>query len=301
MAKRNALGKGLSALIQDAASAPPRPVSIMDEAGEQNSKHVKDISYLPLSALRGGQFQPRQNFDPEKIDALAHSISTTGMIQPILVRPKEGYYEILAGERRFRAAQKAKLHKVPVIIRATSDAEALQIGLIENLQREQLNPIEEASALLQLQEEFQYGQKDIGLLIGKSRAYIANQLRLLNLPNKVQDLIRMGMISSGHGRALVVSSQAEALAQQVIQKNLSVRETEILVAHSPRSQEARRKNKPAPPNPDHIAFEEKLSLQLGLVVKIRHKSSGEGEVKIFYQNLDQLDDIGKKLAQTTRH
>ena len=311
-AKRNALGRGLAALIRDASG---------DAANQSEiSNRHDEINKLPLAALRGGKLQPRKHFDEESIKNLARSIKSSGMVQPILVRPMETQdtaqttYEIIAGERRFRAAQLAELHLVPVIIRKLSDKEALQIALIENLQREELNPIEEAEALLRLQKEFGYEQHQIADIIGKSRPHITNMVRLLNLPEKVQTLIAQQKISASHGRALVRAANAAALAEMIVEENLSVRQAEELAeashrlkrpppampASAPTPSPAAMLAKASPRrayriSPDNRALMRKLSNILGLAVEINHRNSGAGELRIRYRTLDQLEKVIEKL------
>ncbi len=284
---RKGLGRGLSALLGD-------------EADEHVSEErVSATQPVPIEQVTPGRFQPRQRFDDDEMEALAESVRSKGILQPILVRLDPLHadtYEIIAGERRWRAAQRAQLHEVPIIIRDFSDEEALEIGLIENLQRENLSPIEEANAYQRLMDEFDHTQEVLAKTIGKSRSSVANTLRLLNLPKSVQAHIDSGELSAGHGRALVGSEVAERLAGEIIRKDLSVRQTEQLVQASKGKAPSRAKKAPAK-DPDTIALERDLSNILGLRVSIKFRGDGAtgGSVTINYATLDQLDDILQRL------
>ncbi len=279
MSRSRSLGRGLDALIGPPArtASPPgmRTVSIAD--------------------LKPGRFQPRTRFNDPDIDGLARSLADSGMMQPIVVRPAgDGMMEIVAGERRWRAAQRAELHEVPVVIRDMSDREALEHGLVENLQREDLGPVEEAAGYRRLNEEFALTQEDIAALVGKSRVHVANTLRLLQLPEPVRRLINEGELSAGHGRALLGASQAEVLAARVLKDGLSVRETESLV----RGQRQRtRSTRPARSgDPDIQALEKRLGEATGLKVAIRAKGES-GRLTLTYRTLGQLDDIIARLER----
>lgn len=292
--KKNALGKGLAALIRDAGAEPMSANQV-----EQESFASTKPSHLPLGLLVAGRFQPRKNFDEDGLKNLASSIKNSGIVQPILVRPVSGaaHYEIIAGERRFRAAQLAELHQVPVIIRPISDDEALQIALIENLQREALSPIEEAKGFVRLQEEFSYELKQIAEMVGKSRSYISNMIRLLGLAENIQTLIEKGTISASHGRALLSVENPKEVAQKIISANLSVRDVERMAMGENKSV------KPvttAPtvqrlPSPDERAFVEKLSRHIGLPVSLVVNKDATGELKIRFREQRQLDQVVKKL------
>ena len=231
---------------------------------------------------------------------MATSIRSHGLVQPIVVRSVEGrsdYYEIIAGERRWRAAQKAGLHDVPVTILDVSDQQALELAIVENVQRADLNPVEEALGYNALIEEFGYTQADLGSKIGKSRVHVTNTLRLLSLPDGVIEHVRSGALSAGHARALVGSDAAEALADQVIAGGLSVRQTEKLV-RVPKAPAPTKPAKPAKPvkDADTRALEKDIEAGLGLSVDIRHKSDGKGEVRIAYRSLEQLETLCRKLT-----
>jgi ParB family chromosome partitioning protein len=270
---------------------------------------------LPIEQLRPNAEQPRRSFDAAAIDELAASIASKGMLQPILVRPKGGdVYEIVAGERRWRAAQKAQLHKVPVIIRELTDEEAAEIALIENVQRVDLNPVEEAAAYARLSDVYKRTQEDIAKAVGKSRSHVANIMRLLNLPQKAIDALSAGEITMGHARALLGSRVPKQMLDVVLDNHLSVRQTEEAVRRAETRFEAEAKasgaggaqsgeaKSPAkstassgPKDADTRALERDLSAILGLEVAIEHSKKGAGSVTVNYLTLDQLDDICRRL------
>jgi ParB family chromosome partitioning protein len=282
--KRSNLGRGLSALL-GAAPEPPR-----EEA-------ARAPRALPIEQLHPGRFQPRRQFAQEAIEALAQSIRENGILQPLVVRRHPaiaGAWEIVAGERRWRAAQLARLHEVPVVVRELSDRAALEIALVENVQRQDLLPLEEAEGYRRLIEEFSYTQEALAQQLGKSRSHIANMLRLLKLPEPVRRLLDEGTISAGHARALLAAGDPARLARRVALEGLSVRATEKLAAGA-RPAARRRGGRPAaPPDPDVAALERELTGRLGLVVQLR--SEGEsGSVTIRYETLEQLDDVLARL------
>lgn len=299
------LGRGLNALFED----DKEPFGGGDDAtataqgGDQQSRAAtgKAVQTLGLDQLEPGAFQPRRHMDQDHIKELAESIAVHGILQPIIVRPKAGFdkqYEIIAGERRWRAAQYAQLHEVPVLVRSLSDIEALEFGLIENLQREDLNALEEALGYRQLIDEFGHTQEKVAAALGKSRSHIANMMRLLLLPVSVQDMVRDHQLSAGHARALITAEQPEKLAKLVVKDNLSVRETERLVSgQSGKSKNAGKSSgKPSShyeKDVDTIALEKELTDKIGMKVTIDMKPSGTGAgaIKIDFKNLDQLDDI----------
>ena len=289
------LGRGLDALLGDA----PAPKASARAAGPKRE--------LPIEHLQPNARQPRRIFDKEAIAELATSIKTRGLLQPILVRPIDGgRYEIVAGERRWRAAQKAKLHDVPVIIRELSDEAAAEIALIENVQRVDLNPVEEAAAYHRLSNDYGRTQEDIAKAVGKSRSHVANIMRLLNLPQKALDALGAGALTMGHARALLAASKPEAVCALVLSKGLSVRQTEALIREAEtragrggpgkkeKSKEKSISSKPAK-DADTRALERDLSAILGLEVAIDHSKKGSGSLKIDYLTLDQLDDICRRL------
>jgi len=287
--KRSNLGRGLSALLggdEPAAAVPGGAVA--SEAGHHG---------LPLQVLHPGRYQPRRHMDAEAIDALAQSVAEKGVLQPILVRPhpeKQGQYEIIAGERRWRAAQKAMLHEVPVIVRDLTDAEALEIGLIENLQREDLTPIEEAEGFRRLMDEFGHTQEKLAEHLGKSRSAVANALRLLSLPKPVQGMVDEGTLSAGHVRPLIGRDDAEGLAFRIASEGLSVRQAEDL-AKSESAGGTKKKRKAPEKDADTKALERDLGSMLGLDVEIKTSGSG-GALVLRYKTLDQLDDLLRRLS-----
>ncbi|MCS6892802.1 MAG: ParB/RepB/Spo0J family partition protein [Rhodovarius sp.] len=282
MSKPPRLGRGLSALLGEVAA--PR--------GEE------PLRRLPIDLLEPGPFQARAGMDPEALEELAASIRRHGLLQPILVRPKPGEagrFQIIGGERRWRAAQIAQLHEVPVIVRDFTDTEAMAAGLVENLQREDLNPLEEAEGYDRLLVHYGLTQQELAEAVGKSRTHITNMLRLLVLPERVRELVRQGALSAGHARALANAPDPVAAAQQVVDRGLSVRQTEAL---------AKAKPTPAPPPlprpggpgsaeaAEVAALERDLERKLGLKVKIRlDRGSGSGQVSITYRSLDQFEQI----------
>jgi ParB family chromosome partitioning protein len=279
---RRGLGMGLSALLGgDGYAEPELP------AGGQR---------VPVEFLRPSPLQPRRRFDEAELEALAQSIRERGVLQPLLVRPGgagAAGYEIVAGERRWRAAQRAGLHEVPVVVRVLSDRETLELALIENLQRADLSPLEEARAYRRLMDDFQHTQEALAEAVGKSRSHVANTLRLLGLPSSVQGLVEEGSLSAGHARALIGSSDPEALARAVVERGLNVRETEALarLAHV-RATARTAARRTEDPNVGELS--RRLSTQLGLEVGIRTKGQG-GLLTIRYRDLSQLDGLIRRL------
>lgn len=288
MATKRHLGRGLSALLggDEAVEAP-------GAAGQR---------LAPIEHLHPGRYQPRGIFNEEALEQLAQSIREQGILQPILVRAhpdKDSEFEIVAGERRWRAAQLAKLHEVPIILRELSNRDTLEIALIENVQREDLNPLEEAEAYRRLVQEFRYSHDELGERIGKSRPYIANILRLLELPKAVQKMISDGSLSASHARALIGLDDAVELARKIVEKGLSVREAELLARpHKPKSGKAAPRPKaPAHKDADTKALERDLSNRLGLKVEIDFDGKAGGTLTVSYKTLDQLDDLIAKLSR----
>ncbi len=285
--KKTRLGRGLAALIGD---------DVAEEAAVDTARTYRQ---LPIEFIEANPRNPRKSFGSEEIQDLANSVREKGVLQPIVVRPcknKQGRYEIVAGERRWRAAQQASLHEVPVIIKELSDGEALEIAIIENVQRADLNPLEEAEGYKDLIARFDYTQEQLSKVIGKSRSHIANTIRLTKLPDAVLDHLRSGALSAGHARALLTSEvPADELAKLIIAQGLSVRDAERLATDT---------KKPTPPKPktttqkdaDTIALEKSLADALGLKVDIVHKGTRGGELKIQYMSLEQLDDVCRRLT-----
>ncbi len=286
------LGRGLAALLGETARELP-------VAGSKASD-TEGVQQLPVAAIRPHPGQPRRHFDEEALDDLAASISARGLIQPIVVRPMADGWQIVAGERRWRAAQRAHLHEVPVIVRAFTDAETLEVALIENIQRQDLNAIEEAEAYKRLAADFGHTQEALGKLVHKSRSHIANLLRLLDLPPPVRALVASGELSMGHARALITAADPETLAKEVTRRNLSVRETEQLArAARPGAVGTKRTgavgSSVESTNADIAALERQLGDMLGLKVRIAHADDG-GSVSLAYSSLDQLDMICQRLS-----
>ncbi|MDP8994308.1 MAG: ParB/RepB/Spo0J family partition protein [Pseudomonadota bacterium] len=279
------LGRGLSSLLGEVAQEAP-----VEGAGAREG-----VRTIPVASIEPNLAQPRRAFDEEALAELAESIRSRGVIQPIVVRPRDGRYQIVAGERRWRAAQKARLHEIPAIVRDFDDAETLEVALVENIQRQDLNAIEEAQGYKRLIDDYGHTQEELGRLVHKSRSHVANLLRLLDLPASVQEMVAAGQLSMGHARALVTAPDAEALAQDVVKRGLSVRETERLV-RSGRPRQLRL----APiqykgASADIAALERQLGDMLGLKVAIRHDPKG-GTVTLHYSSLDQLDMICQRLS-----
>lgn len=284
--KNRALGRGLSALMADVTPDPA-------VSGASDAPRKAD-QMMPIERIHPNPDQPRRTFTQEQLDDLAASVKEKGVIQPLIVRPDpkgNGTYEIVAGERRWRASQMAQLHEIPVIIRSYSDTEALEVAIIENIQRADLNAIEEAAGYRDLMKRFGHTQEKVSEALGKSRSHIANLLRLLNLPDDVQEFVRNGDLTAGHARTLVTAENPLSLAKQIIAKGLSVREAERLAKKPADAPKAAPKPK-AEKDADTKALEGDLSATLGLKVSIDHKAGTEGGmVTIRYQNLDELDDI----------
>jgi ParB family chromosome partitioning protein len=297
MADKRGLGRGLSALMGE-EDAPPRKKEGAGEAPPVNHPHTDQLE-VPVEYLEPNPFQPRRTFAEEDLKELAASIKERGIIQPIIVRPKpgaDGHFQIIAGERRWRAAQRAQLHEVPVRVRDFDDAQALEIAIVENVQRADLNPVEEARGYRQLMDDFGYTQDALGKFIGKSRSHIANTLRLLSLPEGVQVMLADGRLSAGHGRALIGQENVVALANEIVKKGLSVRETEALVKKGARPSGKSGKGPKPPKDADTRALETRISNAVGMKVEIDHKGE-KGTVTITYRSLEQLDDICKRLAK----
>jgi len=303
MSKPRGLGRGLSALIGDAGEAKPStPVTstgdVPQSGGQKKSAVVTQGPYMRLGVdqLVPGKFQPRQNFDDGDLESLSKSLKEKGVLQPLLVRAAtDGIYEIVAGERRWRAAQRAGLHDVPVIVEALSDREALEIGIIENVQRADLNAIEEGEAFQRLMDEFAYTQDALAKVIGKSRSHIANTLRLSALPKAVRDFVVSGALSPGHARALIGREDAVALARKIISDGLSVRDVEKLTTQIKAGRVTSKAKGPAPEkDADTQALEKTLSDGLGLSVSIDDTGKG-GCLSVSYKTLEQLDDVIRRL------
>ena len=291
MVEKRGLGRGLSALLGEAEEAGEGPLNPGAPAAAGEPPRA-----VPIELVRRNPDQPRRHFAQEDIDTLAASVREKGVLQPILVRPAPGApgeYQIVAGERRWRAAQAAGLREVPVVIRDFDDAETLEIAILENVQRADLNPIEEAGGYRALMDRFGRTQEQVAQAVGKSRPHIANTLRLLSLPQDVQDHVAQGRLSAGHARALATAADPSALAREVIERGLNVRETEALAKAPPAGERA-----PAAPkrkDVDTLALEKSLSEALGLVVEVNDKG-GKGQLVVRYTTLEQLEDVCRKLG-----
>lgn len=304
--KPSPLGRGLSALFGDADNSfqarPAAVQAVREKIASSSPSPSGSPQVMPIAWLQPGAYQPRRKFDEAAIVGLAESIRERGVLQPLMVRPIEGEkdaYEILAGERRWRAAQRVGLHEVPVVVRPFTDQEAMEIGLIENVQREGLTPLEEAEGYKRLLEEFNHSQENLAKVIGKSRPHITNMLRLLNLPPLVKQMLDSGALSAGHARAIAAAPSPETLAQEIVKRGLSVRQTEALAkkAASPKPQSAKAKAKlTAADDADIQALERELIQSLGLKVKITAEGQA-GSLTIHYRNLDQLEAILVKLKK----
>lgn len=285
MAKKDAprLGRGLAALLGDQASD-------LVKVTRPSSENVPAMTTLGIDLLEPSPFQPRQDMDEGRLEELSASIRSRGVLQPILVRPdpdNAGRYQIIAGERRWRAAQRAGLHEIPVHVRAFDDGDAMAAALVENLQRADLNAIEEAEGLQRLLTDYALTQEELAGSVGKSRPHIGNTLRLLQLPQEVRAHVREGRLSAGHARALLAHPDPIAAARQVIERGLNVRQTEALARQAPRSEQA---STPSSRDTEIVHLERDLSSRLGLKVKIKFDGKG-GTLQLDYRSLEQFDGI----------
>lgn len=286
--KPSRLGRGLAALIGDMGSLDGPRLAESSGSGKR----------LPVEFIIANRQNPRRDFDPDQLEELTNSIREKGVMQPLLVRPTQdpNIFEIIAGERRWRASQKAGLHDVPVIVRDVDDKEALELAIIENVQRSDLSPLEEAMGYGQLMEQFDYTQHDLAQVIGKSRSHVANTLRLLKLPDDVRGMLARGELTAGHARTLITADDPIALAREIVGGGLSVREAEALSQRE--STAPRRKGPPSvrpEKDPDTLALEKRLSDALGLSVVLDHQENG-GKLEIRYRTLEQLDGVCLRLT-----
>ena len=280
--QKRRLGRGLAALIGD------------DTSEESVIQDIRSLRHVPVELLHPNPNNPRKHFAEEDLESLAKSLKDKGLLQPLVVRPRgDGSFEIVAGERRWRASQRAGLHDLPVLIRELDDKETLEIALIENIQRSDLNPLEEARAYRQLIEHYSYTQKQLADAIGKSRSHIANTMRLMTLPDAIQTQIEKGELTAGHARSLIATESPEILADKIIKLNLTVRQAEDLARDT--NQTPSNIAKPEK-DADTKALEKTLSQAIGLSVYIKHKDNAGGTVSISYKTLDQLDDIIKRFG-----
>jgi ParB family chromosome partitioning protein len=288
--KNRGLGRGLSALMAD--------VTQLDDTAVTNPSRRPDL-LVPIETVEPNPDQPRRTFDEESLSDLTASVREKGIIQPLIVRRKPGsetQYEIVAGERRWRAAQRAQLHEIPVLVREFSDTEVLEVAMIENIQRADLNAIDEAAGYRQLMERFGHTQEELGTALGKSRSHIANLMRLLTLPDTIQAYVADGRLSAGHARSLIGQENALDLAKKVVRDGLSVRDIEKLVrkgSTGPKRQAPTRSSKDA----DTIQIERELGAALGMGVQIDQSTTGEaGKLTLSYKSLEQLDDLLRALS-----
>lgn len=284
--KKRGLGRGLDALLGGGAASGTATTADAAQAD------ARELQHLPLDIIQRGKYQPRRDIDPVTLDELANSIRTQGVMQPIVVRSiGNGRYEIIAGERRWRASQQAGLEKIPAMVREVTDEAAIAMALIENIQREDLNPIEEAIALQRLQQEFQLTQQQVADAVGKSRVTISNLLRLIALPDEIKTLLSHGDLEMGHARALLglpADQQVEG-ARHVVARGLTVRQTEALVRQWLNNKDSEKA--PAKSDPDILRLEQKLAERLGSPVQIKHGEKGKGQLVIRYNSLDELQGV----------
>lgn len=303
MAQRG-LGKGLSALISENYTQPAKAAN--HGATSEATINAEGVQMLGIAQLHAGEYQPRTHFDEVSLSELSESIQKNGIIQPLIVRPsesKENKYEIIAGERRWRASKMAGLEQVPVIVRHITDRQALEFALVENIQRHDLSPLEEAIGYQRLIEEFEYTQEELANTVGKSRSHIANLLRLLSLPDEVKKLLDTGALTMGHARALLTAENPIDLAHLIIKKGLNVRQAERFskgAGSTKRAKPAVNKEKddyrpPVNKDPDIVALEESLSENLGVRVSINDRGQS-GEITLSYESLVQLDEILQRLG-----
>ena len=289
--KKRGLGRGLSALMADVNEPLNNAASVV----------ISDQS-VPIEMIVPNPNQPRKTFETLALDDLVSSIQEKGVLQPLIVRKVGESFEIVAGERRWRAAQRAQLHELPVIVREFTDTEVLEVAIIENIQRSDLNPIEEAAGYKQLMDRFGHTQEKMAEALGKSRSHIANLMRLLNLPSSIQTHVIEGRLSSGHARTLVTIEDSEALVKKIIDGGLSVRQTEMLVKKSQERRDPAGQNVRLPQNKtekdaDTRALEEDLGAATGVKVSLSHKPNAEsGQLTLHYSSLEQLDDLCRKLS-----
>lgn len=280
------LRRGLASLIGE-----------MDKQPTPQSAPVSGDRMLAIEFITPNPRNPRRTFDDAELTDLTHSIREHGLVQPVVVRPagQAGLYELIAGERRWRAAQRAGLTAIPVIVREVNDRTALELAIIENVQRSDLNPVEEALGYQQLIDEHNYTQADLGQVIGKSRSHVANTLRLLKLPDVIRDMLVDGSLSAGHARALVTAADPVSLAKRIVEEGLSVRQAELLVQDGGGNKAPIERDKPrVEKDADTIALEQTLTNITGLAVTISHRERG-GDVRISYKTLDQLDELCRRL------
>jgi ParB family chromosome partitioning protein len=283
-AARSRLGRGLAALIGDVGGE------------SQASERARSQRKVPIEFIRANPRNPRRMFSDSELDELTASVRERGIIQPIVVRSRAAdSFEIIAGERRWRAAQRAGLHEVPVIVLDVTDSEALELAIIENVQRTDLNPLEEAAGYQALAAEFNHSQEDIAKVVGKSRSHVANTMRLLKLSDAVKVHINSGKLTAGHARLLVGQPNAEELAEEIVRRDLNVRQVEAMARKSGRQQAREVKRNGRMKDADTEALEQRLTDALGLLVTIDHRANGSGTLQVRYRTLEQLDEVVRRL------
>ena len=290
--RKRGLGRGLSALLGE-DPAENRGATAPD------SGEVRPTNSLPVELMRPSPYQPRRHFDDEAFATLVESVKDKGVLQPVLVRkdPKDSKrYEIVAGERRWRAAQQARLHEIPVVIRDLSDRDTLEVALVENLQREDLTPLEEAEAYRRLMDEFGHTQEALAKAVGKSRSHVANMMRLLSLPKPVQRMLDEGEITAGHARTLINAENPEELAREIQRRGLNVRQTEDL-SRKAKPPAAKKAAVVSRPDPNISALEHDLAEAVGLKVTVQAKASGAGSMTIHFDSPEQLDEVIRRLKE----
>lgn len=288
---RKALGRGLSALLGDTAT---------DIAPPTDARPDLSPSTVPIDLIDANPQQPRTSFRDGELDELAASLRRHGVIQPIVLRPapgSTGRYQIVAGERRWRAAQRAGLHEMPAVVRALDDRQILELAIIENIQRVDLDPIEEARGYRQLVDSFDYTQAELSEVVGKSRSHVANMMRLLALPDQIVRLVRDGKLSAGHARALINAPDPISIAEQAVARGLTVRQVEDLARKAPEARRHNANRKPIQKDADTRMLEGDLSAAIGMRVAIEHAAGGGGEIRIRYKDLDDLDRLCQKLSE----
>lgn len=286
MAKKRGLGKGLDALLGDA-----RSVDAVTEVSEEERR--RELQAVPIDRVRRGRYQPRRHFDPDALQELADSIASQGMVQPVVVRPVSDGYELIAGERRWRAAQLAGLQELPAVVRELDDQAAAAVSLIENIQREDLNPLEEARAMSRLVDDFGLTHQEVASAVGRSRAAVSNLLRLQELDDQVKELVETGRLEMGHARALLglKGERQRALARRVAERELTVRATEALVRRELEGDGSAQDRRAAQKDADTRRLEQELSERLGAAVTLQPGKGGKGRLQIAYNSLDELEGI----------
>ena len=293
--RQRGLGRGLSALLDEAAAEQPIAPPQAPSAG--------GVKHLPIELIRANPDQPRKNFDADELQSLSESIKSRGVIQPIIVRPRrqaEGEYEIVAGERRWRAAQLAGLHQMPVIVRTLGDAEVRELAIIENVQRTDLNPVEEAHGYHALQSFGGHSQAEVAQIVGKSRSHVTNTLRILEMPEVVREHLAAGRLTAGHARAIAATADPASLAERIVEGGLSVRQAEALAAAPLAKPAPAKKSAQKASNADTLALQQDLADALGLEVALKDRG-GKGELSVKYETLEQLDEICRRLMRGDRH